>query len=175
MPRQTHSPEIYVVFISSSGDMKEHGGWIDAGQAEDLLLEEIAELMEEAPFDVYPEWVVDDSADFGDKVLETGDSAETIVRKAELIIEHGDAAIKLIEHDNNIDWAESLFRDGYHGHWKNLEEYAEEFIADTQGKPDGNLAYYIDYEEMGQDWENSGDIFTLDADNGGIYVFSGHI
>jgi antirestriction protein len=72
-----------------------------------------------------------------------------------------------------LEEAQRAIDENYCGHYRNLEDYAEQFIEDTMDSkaiPE-QLRYYIDYAKMGRDWELSGDIFTVDASDGGIHVF----
>jgi len=75
-----------------------------------------------------------------------------------------------------LEAAKTAIEDGHRGHFTNLEAYAEDFVeqtTDLKSIPE-SIRNYIDYERMARDWELSGDIFTVDASQGGIHVFDNH-
>lgn len=68
-------------------------------------------------------------------------------------------------------------RDAYLGTWDSLEAYVENYWEDCGYKGDDSWWHpsnYVDWERMARDLEMSGDVFTVDADDGEVMVFSSH-
>ena len=74
-----------------------------------------------------------------------------------------------MNHTGDLDHAEQIMDEGYHGSWNSLADYAESFTRDCHEIPDF-LDYYIDWERMGRDLEGGGDITAIEQ-NGLVHVF----
>ena len=71
-------------------------------------------------------------------------------------------------HITDAEEALDRFQDDYQGTFDSLEAWAEDFLEQTgelEAMPK-HLCHYFDYEAYARDCEHSGDIFTLDADEG---------
>lgn len=72
------------------------------------------------------------------------------------------------------DWAaDALNKGAYQGCYKSLADYAESYLDDTGmiAEVPESLRNYIDFDSWAKDCERSGDITSVDGDNG-IYIFS---
>lgn len=67
---------------------------------------------------------------------------------------------------------EERFRDAYSGVWASLADYVAETVAEAEDL--GPYAAYISWKRVARDWEMSGDVYTLDAPGGDVFVFNGH-
>lgn len=76
-----------------------------------------------------------------------------------------------IANGNDADDADG-FRDAYRGEWRELADYVEEFVRDTQDIPTF-LEYYVDWDLMARDWQLNGDVWT-ERSEFGVYVFGNY-
>ena len=98
-------------------------------------------------------------------------SFDTVANIAEFIEEHGKLGGWLLEHyGGDLDDSKTAL-EHYHGEYASLEDYARQFTEDCGPKVPDGLALYIDYKSMAQDWEMSGDIFTVDTAFDEIHIF----
>lgn len=96
-----------------------------------------------------------------------------VVEIAAFLRERGELGTLALNHFNgDLGEAESILEDGYHGRFDRLEDYVQELTEETMAIPEA-LRLYIDYEAMARDAEINGDVFTIDAPEGQVYVFSG--
>jgi len=172
-------PRVYVASLSDYNAGILHGRWIDVGDLEGLR-EAVAAMLSESPTakaDGCPaeEWAIHDYEGFGPiKVSESEDLA-TVCQWAEAIDRHGEPFAAWVAREPAYHTDPEKFEEAYRGHWKSLEDYAAEFCAECMGEVPAWLAGYVDYEKMGADWEMGGDIYTVESDEGGVWVFDGHV
>ena len=98
----------------------------------------------------------------------------------ELDLDHydEDALEAYWEHHGNLD----DFEDTYRGHFSGgtedsaLGAYMEEFHEDcgTFHEVPETFKYYIDWDSMGRDARFGGELYTIEADRGGYYIFTNY-
>lgn len=164
------TPRIYIADLAAYNNGYLHGVWIDATDELDEIYKHIRTMLSKSPIDNSEEWALHDYEYFGNVKLSEWENLESVQKMACFIEEHGDLAIELIQHFDNIDEAITALSEHYVGEFTSLAEYAENTILDTSEIPE-HLKYYIDYSSMGRDWEMSGDIFTIETGFEEIHVF----
>lgn len=172
-------PRIYVADLAAYNNGELHGEWIDAAQEPDAIEREIHEMLERSPEPFAEEWAIHDYEGFGGLHLGEFESIASIARVARLIEEHGAVFAGLVDHVGGLgylDEAEEAMKESYQGAYKDLEDWAFDLAGDTGDLHEacGRYAEYIDWEKVGRDAELSGDIFTVETDDGMIHVFWSH-
>lgn len=123
------------------------------------------------------EWMIHDHEGFLGIEISPHEDIETIAALAELIgtMEGYEAAAFAAWYDNDdreLDRLEEQFREDYQGTFKDLGDWAYEYMDSTGGlseMPD-HLRSYFDYEAFGWDAQLGGDIWTRE-DKYGTHVF----
>lgn len=105
------------------------------------------------------------------------DKAEEIAGHVE---EHGPAFRAWIDNQGVAYADPERFQESYRGEYPSLAEYVQEYWDDTSElrAPDGQWWHplnYVDWGRMAEELETSGDIFTMPAANGGVYVFDNNV
>src|SRR5262245_3137830 len=173
------TPRVYVASLSDYNAGILHGRWIEVGDLEELR-EEVAAMLAESPTakaEGLPaeEWAIHDFEGFGPiRVSETEDLA-TLCQWAEAIDQHGEAYAAWVAHEPGYHNDPEKFEESFRGHWKSLEDYAAEFCEDCMDEVPDWAAPYVDYAKMGADWDLAGDIYAIEADDGGLWIFDGHV
>lgn len=119
------------------------------------------------------EWAIHDTDDFGGLKIGESESIDTVSELAKALTEHGEPWAKWYENENRDGADVEGFQDAYRGHYDSLADYAEEFCDNCmfdRFAPDV-LKQYFDFERFGNDMERGGDIWTADADGGGVHVY----
>jgi antirestriction protein len=103
--------------------------------------------------------------------------AQRVAEVIESVDEHLRPAFMAWYGDESRDLDDDLvemFTEAYMGEYDSLADYAETFTEDTGGLQElpEQFRYYIDWAAMGRDWRLGGDIWTADADGGGVWVFT---
>lgn len=119
------------------------------------------------------EWVIHDSDDFGGLKIGENESIDTVADLAAALAEHGEPWAKWYENENRSDADTDGFRDAYRGHYDSLADYAEEYCDDCMfdRSTPAVLKQYFDFERFANDMERGGDIWSAEADGGGVYVY----
>ncbi|NSY32258.1 antirestriction protein ArdA [Pseudoalteromonas sp. JC28] len=162
--------QIYVADLAAYNAGYLHGVWIDATLAVDDMQEAIQSMLTSSPVSNAEEYAIHDYEGFEGVSLSEWEGLQSVHQIATFIDEHGPLAAKLLEH-YDLDQAKTALEDNYHGCYSSLADYAEQFTSDTSEVPQ-HLQAYIDYERMAQDWEMSGDIFTVETAHDEVHVFS---
>jgi antirestriction protein len=171
---------IYVASLSDYNAGTLHGAWLDVSDA-DTMREEIAAMLAESPAakagDVAEEWAIHDYEGFSPYRVSEHEDLETLAALAEGEEEHGAAFLAWAENDpSNLD-DPSNFQDAYAGEWDSLTDYVEDYMEQSGAEfkaPEGQWfhpANYVDWDRMAHDLEMSGDVWTAEAEGGGVYVF----
>lgn len=167
---------IYVASLSAYNAGHLHGEWISLnGKDADDVHAEISAMLDKSPGDrPAEEWAIHDHEGFAPyEVSEYADIPELCALVA-AVEEHGQQILALVNHLNlDTDAAVRYHEDNYQGEWHSLSEWAEDWLegcGDLSSMP-ANLRCYFDYDSFANDCELNGDIFTLDADGGGIWVY----
>lgn len=175
MATVTTECRIYAACLASYNAGKLHGAWIDCDDA-DGVHEAIQAMLKASPEPDAEEYAVHDHEGFGGFNVGEHPDVDELCELAEAIEEHGKIFVKYYECTDSkatVSDAAQNFTDAYFGYWKSLGDYAEESYTACNEVPE-SLAYYIDYDSMGRDWELGGDIFTID-DGGSVHVFDNHV
>jgi len=169
---EDYNPRIYVACLAAYNNGKLFGKWIDADQDPDDILKEIKEMLKESPEPDAEEWAIHDYEEFGGFEPKELESIEDAAEMARLTFEHGEAIGLFYMNDvYDLDGLESRFEDAYAGYYASEIEYAEDLFDEIylSGVPE-NIQCYIDYKSFADDLF-CGDCFSLDAADGGVYVF----
>ncbi|MDZ8260588.1 antirestriction protein ArdA [Nostoc sp. ChiQUE01b] len=169
-------PQIYIACLAAYNAGYLHGEWVDATQDIDIIRKEISRILETSPVADAEEYAIHDYDEFysAESILGEYPNLEEVVKAAEFIAEHGELAGKLIAHYGDLTEALEAMEERYHGCYRSLADYAEQFTEDTSSDIPKHLQYYIDYKKMARDWEYSGDIFTIELGFEEVHVFSNH-
>jgi antirestriction protein len=171
------APRIYVASLSDYNDGRLHGVWIDADQTAEELHEAIQKMLGHSMIAGAEEWAIHDYEGFGAIRLSEFESMETVSRIAAGIAEHGPAFSALVEIvGTDTDDALRHFEDHYQGRYDSMEAFAEQ-LADDLGWPEqldrlgASLRPYvsIDYGMLARDLGT--ELYAVEADEGGVYVF----
>jgi len=165
---------IYVADLAAYNNGKLHGIWINATDDLDDIQEQVNQMLAESPEGFAEEYAIHDYEGFDGYALSEYEGLKSANEIACFIEEYPDFAGELLNNFNgNIEEARTAAEDNYCGCYKSLADFAEEMTEGTTQIPD-NLAYYIDYERMGQDMELSGDVFTIETAYEEVHVFWNH-
>ena len=163
-------PRIYVACLAAYNNGFLYGEWIDAHQDADDLYAEIKKILASSPDSDAEEFAIHDYEGFGDVHISEYTSLATIAALAEFVAEHDELGAGVLAHaDEDIEYAQRLLDECYHGEYDSEEDFAESFAQDTMSIPE-HLAYYIDYEKMARDWFIN-DFFSIEI-NHKTHVFS---
>ena len=164
--------KIYVACLAAYNSGHLHGRWIDARQGEAHIWDETRAMLAASPVPDAEEWAIHDYEGFEGAPISEWTSFETIAALAEFISEHQTLGGKLLEHyGGDLEDARTAL-EHYHGEFESLAAYAEQFFDDTGQKVPAYLEPYIDWKAVGQDFEYSGDIFTIETGFSQVHVFS---
>ena len=170
---ETVTPRIYVACLASYNSGVLHGKWIDAAQDADDIHAEIQAMLAKSPEPIAEDWGLHDYEGFGSVRLSEYEDIAHVAEMAALIVEHGDLAAEVIAHTSSVDEAREMLDEQYQGAFKNLEDWAEQYMDDTgalNGLPE-NLRNYFDYEAFARDAELGGNIIAIDTSDGQVHVF----
>ena len=163
-------PRIYVACLAAYNNGFLHGEWIDADHDVDSLFAEVKRILAISPIPDAEEFAIHDYEGFGDVCINEYTSLETVSALASFIIEHDELGAAVLAHANgDIDDANRLLEECYHGEHGSEEDFAMSFAEDTMMIPD-HLSYYIDYEKMARDLFIN-DFFSIEI-NHKVHVFS---
>ena len=169
-----YEPRIYVADLAAYNAGHLHGVWVNAAGGEELINEQIQAMLKESPVNDAEEWAIHDHENFDGIDISEHESLECIVDYVCFLNEYPDISGALFNHFNsNLDEANTAASDHYHGCFSSVADFVQELTEDTTEIPE-HLAYYIDYQRMARDMEMSGDIFTIDDENGSVHVFWNH-
>jgi antirestriction protein len=178
--RKTH-PRIYVASLSDYNAGRLHGGWFAADREAEEIEKEIGFMLASSPEPVAEEWAIHDHEGFGLAFISEYESLETVSRLALGIAEHGLAFAAWAAVQNNYEEALGRFDDAYLGNWESLEDYAEDLLGDLGlDEPEKHVPEWIrryltfDVEAFARDLELGGDVISVKAPDGSVWVFDGH-
>ena len=130
--------------------------------------------------DVAEEWRIDDFEGWGHIDINGFESLGTVARLAEGLETYGPAFGAWIEVAGvSDDEALAGFEDHYSGHFASLEEYGEDLLEsigfdldEIRDIPESLRPYVkMDVEAWVRDMEYGGEVQTVEAQEGGVYVF----
>lgn len=182
---KTNDMRIYAASLSDYNAGVLHGEWI-AVTDEDTMHEAIQAMLEASPTakkygDVAEEWAIHDYEGFGDYKLSEFTDLETIVNLKDGYEQHGAAFLAWAAHDPNNNTDPRDFEERFHGEYESLADYVQDYWEQCGGwKEEDNPnmwwhpSRYVDWDAMGRDLEMGGDVFTIESENGKVFVFDNH-
>ena len=165
--------QIYVADLAAYNNGKLHGVWVDMCQELDDIWNAIKAMLANSPEGFAEEYAIHDYEGFGSYRIGEYEGIEAVHAAACFIGEYPDFGAELLSYYSDLEEAKKMAEENYQGCFKSLADYAEDFMEQTADIPE-NLAFYIDYEKMGRDWEMSGDIFTLETSFEEVHIFWNH-
>jgi antirestriction protein len=167
---KTLKPRIYVACLAAYNNGYLHGEWIDASQEVDRLYAEIKKILSNSPIADAEEWAIHDYEGFGNLSIHEYTDMGTIAALASFVIEHGEFGAVVLAHVNgDIDDANRLLEECYHGEHKSEVDFVISFVNEIMTIPD-YLSNYVDYEKMARDLFIN-DFFSIEI-NHKVHVFS---
>lgn len=159
---------IYVADLRRYNEGYLNGRWIDAAQDPADIQAEVDEMLAEHNGE---EWAIHDYELGGVRISES-EGFESVSAIAEFLSTWGeDWGPALLSYcDNDLDRATKRAEEGYAGEYRDPGDFAEELYGDEIDVP-ANIAPYIDWGAFERDMKLNGDIFTLPAGGGSVYVF----
>lgn len=183
MFEQKTAPRVYVACLAAYNNGLLHGKWIDAAQDFDVFRDEIDAMLKESPVtklygEIAEEWAIHDFEGFGSYRVEEWSDLKEVCNMANLLEneENGELILEIVAHlgsGTSIEDAKEFLENNYQGTHKDVGEYAEYITEECGTAIPKHLQYYIDWDKMGRDMELSGDIFTIELDDG-MHVFFNH-
>lgn len=168
-------PRIYVADLAAYNAGILHGAWIDADQSTEDIQAAVNDMLAASPEPLAEEWAIHDYEGFGSLALSEWESFERIAAIAAGIAEHGDAFTAWLSYDSCNDPSDiHAFENAYCGEWPSLHAYAEDW-ADSAGLYDiaekaGSPYIVVDADMLERDLDI--ELYTVDAADGGVYVFN---
>lgn len=169
------TPRAYVACLASYNAGRLFGEWIDLSGDADEIRESIAGVLAKSPHQGAEEWAFHDFENLGGWSPGENPDLDELARVVELAEEHGPAVFGYAGNGNDVEG----FEDAYRGEWESLADYAEELFADCYSDslkdlPD-LIRHNIDWKAIGEDLRIGGDVFTVDAPGGMVWVFDNHV
>ena len=166
------NPRIYVACLAAYNNGYLHGAWIEADQDADEIRDEIAAMLARSPIEHAEEYAIHDYEGFEGVTISEYAGIEMVARMGAFIAEHGALGAGLLEQfGGDMEQAESILENCYHGQFASLAEYMEELTTESVTIPEA-LRYYVDWDGMARDAEIGGDLFTIETAHGEVHVFS---
>lgn len=173
---------IYVACLAAYNNGFLHGKWIDCeGKDLDTLQDEVNEILKNSPVaklygEIAEEWAIHDFEGFGNYRIEEYTRLESIVEIAEAV-NNNSYDLELITGvmdymGHGVAHAVEYIEENYQGEFKDLIEYAWNWLEET-GEWDQipkHLQGYFDIQAYARNLDLNGEMFTVDAPNGNIYV-----
>lgn len=163
---------IYVADLAAYNNGMLHGVWLDATDEPDTSQEQINTMLENSPIAGAEEYAIHDYEGFGGYAVSEYEGIQAVHEIACFIEEHGKLGGELLNYyGGDIQDAQKAIEEQYHGCFSLLADFAQELTEETTSNIPDNLAFYIDYEKMGRDFEYSGDVFTIETAHDEVHVF----
>lgn len=168
----SHDIQVYIADLAAYNNGILHGAWIDATQPIEDMQDEINTLLENSPEEYAEEWAIHDYEGFEGYRLSEYESLQHVFEAATFIEAHGKLGAEVLDYSGGeIEQANKMMEEQYHGCYASVADYAQELTEATSEIP-SHLEMYIDYEKMGRDFEYSGDIFSIETAHDEVHVFS---
>ncbi|MDA5555790.1 antirestriction protein ArdA [Shimia sp. MMG029] len=166
------NPSIYVADLAAYNNGILHGVWIDATLDIDDIWQALKEMLKASPLgSEAEEWAIHDYVGFGSVRISEYQGIESAHEMAVFVEEYGELGAVVLEnfHGDVVQATKALGED-YAGQYESLADFAQELTEETSEVPE-NLAFYIDYEAMGRDFELGGDVFTIESSYQEVHIF----
>jgi antirestriction protein len=165
---------IYVDDLSAYNNGKLHGVWINALDDLGEIQDQINAMLKDSPEEDAEEYAILDYEGFDGYGLSEYEGMESAHDIACFIDENQETGGELLNHfGGDLEDAKKAIEENYNGCYSSLANYAEELTEGTTEIPQ-HLAFYIDYEKMGRDMEQSGDIYTITTAHDEVHIFWSH-
>ncbi len=144
-------PKIYVACLAAYNNGILHCDWIDANQDPDDLRDAVNIILATSPIPQADEWAIHDYDDFGGVFITESMGLTEASTLAAFVVTHGElGAAVLAEANGDLDEAERMLDERYHGEFDSEENFAISLAEETMEIPD-HLSFYIDYKSMARD------------------------
>ncbi len=174
MKKMNAEIRIYVADLAAYNAGILHGVWVGATLDLDEIQEQIDRLLKCSPVPNSEECAIHDFEGFEGVHIAEYESLGSVHEKALFIEEHGKLGAAVLENfGGNLEEATKSMEGRYQGVYESPADYARELTEQTGGIPK-HLEFYIDYEKMASDMEDSGDIFTVEQGLQEVHVFWNH-
>lgn len=176
LPTTSHcdeiTPLIYVACLAAYNSGRLYGAWIDATQDAGNIHQDILEMLSNSPVVGAEEWAIHAFKGFECFGISENESLESISRKANFIVQHGELGAELASYyGGNLEDTERALIEEYRGSYESELDYAtsvfDDVYLDSVPEP---IKSYIDYERFARDLF-IGDCFSLEV-QGKTHVFS---
>lgn len=177
-------PRIYVASLTDYNHGVLHGAWIDADRDVEVIYDKTQAMLATSPTarrfgERAEEWAIHDHEGFGPLPIGEHDDLHLVARLARGMGDHGTAFGHWAGHVGKADADLMEFEEYYLGEWKSVEDYAEHvlddlgYIADIEKAVPEYLRPYVKIDTAGfaRDLELSGDVWSAEADGGGVHLF----
>lgn len=180
------APEIWVGSLSDYNNGDLHGVWMDAARPPEAIHSDIQAMLAHGPSarrgEAPEEWGIFDYEGFAVLRIDEYEQIEDVSRLALAVAEHGPAFAAWAEAIGRDEATTEAFLEAYCGRYDTAADYARELTEDFAGDqmledsvPGWLRAYIrIDYEAFARDLLLGGEVFSAEADNGGVYIFRGN-
>jgi antirestriction protein len=173
---------IYVASLSYYNAGRLYGKWIDAAQEPEELEKAIKVMLAHSPDVFAEEWAIHDYEGFGLVRLSEYESLELVSKLALGIAEHGLAFAAWAALQSNNEETLDRFKEAYVGNWESPEAHATDLLEGL-GFDDAEELFpewirpyvKIDVESFARDLELNGDVISVKAPDGSVWVFDGHV
>lgn len=179
------NPSVYVRCISAYNNGFLHGLWLDVARDAAEIEEDINWMLSWSPVvyqEACQEWAIHDYEDFGGYSVSQNPDLEILSKVAQGVVKHGEAFSQYLDRYciySRTDW-EKVYDDfscDYLGHFDSEVEFVEQNQEIFGFRELENqfpfLAMYIDWDAVACD-AFINDYYSVDASEGGVYVFSHH-
>lgn len=180
-------PQIWVGSLSDYNNGVLYGQWLDAARDPEDIHRDIHSLLAGSPTaaqsgEIAEEWGIFDYEGFGATRIDEHESIGYIAKLAQGITEHGlayAAWADVMQDEELLDG----FQDAYLGHFDSVEAYVEQLVDDCgydelldRAVPESLRPYVqIDIAALARDMALGGDLHTVAAEPGGVWIFDGNM
>ncbi len=179
------SPRIWVGSWADYNNGHLHGAWLDAARGTAEIEADIQTMLAASPWTAQTgesaeDWGVFDYDNFGNCTIGEQENLDWISQVAKGIAEHGLAFAAWADVAEESELLAD-FGAAYLGHYDDLHSYIEQLINDLgydelldKAVPASIRPYVkIDITATANDLMLGGDLFTVPADDGGVWIFDG--
>jgi antirestriction protein len=98
---------------------------------------------------------------------------EALCAMAEAIEEHGAPFLAWHNAEPHYNTDPDKFLEQFRGEWSSLADFVADFWEQSgfEAEPWPHPSNYVDWEKIAHDWEMNGDVRTIDAPGGKVWIF----
>lgn len=183
LPLRRDTPRIWVASLSDYNNGCLYGRWLDADRETEDIWQDIQDLLASAPTPGAEEWAIFDYENFGEVQIQEYESIDTVSALALGIRDNGLAFTGWAAIQDDHSRARETFEDAFLGQWDSVEDFAANLLDDyglqdaiDRQVPEGLRCYVqIDVAGFARDLEIGGDISTVEATGGGVWIYDGNV